>query len=93
MIDGTDIIASMISRYFSPSKYNENGFMSLTAVTQNLYSLNSSERLIHEIQVMQNAITYYNFMWLDTSQISTFNLGDSLDEYKVDTQSSVWRKI
>ena len=41
------------------------------------------------LQVMQNAISYYNVAWLDTSQISAINLGTDLVDYKVDTQSSV----
>ena len=38
---------------------------------------------------MQNAISYYNIAWLDTSQISAINLGTDLVDYKVSTQSSV----
>ena len=38
---------------------------------------------------MQNAISYYNIAWLDTSQISAINLGTDLVDYKVSTQASV----
>ena len=38
---------------------------------------------------MQNAVSYYNIAWLDTSQISAINLGTDLADYTVDTQSSV----
>ena len=40
------------------------------------------------LKVLENSITYYSLSLLDTSQISAFNLGTNLKEYKVDTQLS-----
>ena len=40
------------------------------------------------LSVLQENIMYYNFPYLDTSQISMLNLGESLVDYKVDTQQT-----
>ena len=38
------------------------------------------------MSISQDAITYFNHGYLDTSQISALNLGTDLVDYKVDTQ-------
>ena len=73
----------MINRYFNPSIYNKNGFMDF--IVSNEYQFNLVESVVTNqvIYVQQYAIDYYNFRWLDTSQITVIDLATKLFDYKV----------
>jgi hypothetical protein len=85
-LSDSEVFTSMISQYFTPTLYNELGYAEFISLTESLYDIRDQMLTVDLMTVSQDAITYYNFAALDTSQISAFSFGTQLADYKMDQQ-------
>ena len=82
IINASTVLTSMINRYFSPAIYNAAGFQPWIAVTESEYNLLSTYTSRSVLYVIQYTINYYDFPWIDTSELSLFQAGIKLFNYK-----------
>ena len=87
-VGDTQVYTSMINRYFTPALIAELGYMDFISVTENKYYLNHQQQINEVMNVLQNAIDWYDFPVIDTSQISIIDFAHHYFDYKVDTMQA-----
>ena len=81
-INDSIVYTSMINRYFDPVVYLENGYMPWITVTEDEFDLKYKNTVRQELYITRNDISFYNFRYLDTSQIATPDLSQKFVDYK-----------
>lgn len=81
----------MINRYFTPSDYNEDGFMNFITTSQNAWKLSFLSKLSFYIYIYQNKVSYYDFPIFDLSHIKVIDFGTTLYTYTADDKT--WQYV
>ena len=80
----------MISRYFNPELYNELGYMEFIAINEDKFDLIPGTAFENMLFVNEDAVNYYDFSIVDTSQLTAFNMAHKFANFKTDrVQNSV----
>ena len=66
------------TRQFIPEKYSRDGYMGFISTRMDTPFLDSGYSSDQIIYISQNTIEFYDFKYIDTSQIQAFFLGTSL---------------
>ena len=88
MVNKSIVYTSMINRYFDPTVYKANGFMPFIAVTCDEFDLVYKLTVRQELYITLNDISYYNFPYVDTSQLAYPDMSQKFKDYKTLKQSS-----
>ena len=67
----------MINRFFNPDIYKSQGYNDFISVTESKFDLIEGKQTQQILYLTKNSIGYYDFKYLDTSQISVIDLGTS----------------
>ena len=82
MVNKSIVYTSMINRYFDPTVYKANGFMPFIAVTCDEFDLVYKLTVRQELYITLNDISYYNFPYVDTSQLAYPDMSQKFKDYK-----------
>ena len=66
---------AIITRYFEPTYYEENGFLGFITLNSDFYYPALNQQQIFYKRIEKQVIEYYPFSWLDTSSFSLINFG------------------
>ena len=73
-----------INRYFNAEEYVENDVMNYITLSQDIVFLKKATEIDLKKSVAKNEIQFFNFSFLDTSDISIINLGTDFTNYVVE---------
>ena len=69
------------TRQFTPSTFSRDGYMGFISIRMDTPFVLSDYQSEQIIYMEKNTIEFYDFLWLDTSQISAFFFGTRLEKY------------
>ena len=78
-----------ISHYFNADFFSANGYLDAVTLTHSNISFDTSRYISAIKSISQTSVSFFNFMWLDTSALSVINLGNEFETYAVEETKSV----
>ena len=81
IINVTHTSMAIQTRQFTPSTFSRDGFMGFISIRMDTPFVLNDYQSDQIIYMERNTIEFYDFLWLDTSQISAFFFGTRLEKY------------
>ena len=79
-------MTSYQSRYFNAEYYTEHNFQNSVTLSTDVYYPSETKIIEAVNSISKTDVSYYPFIFMDTSAISVVDLGDSFDNYKSETE-------
>ena len=73
-----------VDRYFSPSVYNERGYLPYIVQDDSVFNLDESVFTRRAVRVSKDDVDYFNLRAFDSSSLSVINLGESFEVYSIE---------
>ena len=81
------IFSSLTTRYFEPEQYNEQGYQTPITMSTSQVSTNKEDVVFLQQRISKSEVSVYDFKLLDTSAISTVDLGTNHYNYAIESEN------